>query len=169
MIYLMIISLLPVLVEQVGFQHCVYRGDVVEDDGAVPGQHLELLLQHDVLEVEQCQLHLSHVDVQVTEGVLVEGGVRAPGGALVPRRPRRGGGGGPRGRPASSAPAAATGRTHVGELLQEVLLERARTTRKFTAARLPARPLLDFCNQTPLNLDFALLKISVPLNLENEG
>lgn len=125
----------------------MYRGDVVEDDGAVPGQHLELLLQHDVLEVEQCQLHLSHVDVQVTEGILVEGGVRAPGGAFVPRRPRRGGRGGPRGRPASSAPAAATGRTHVGELLQEVLLERARTTRKFTAARLPAGPLLDFCDQ----------------------
>lgn len=140
----------------------MYRGDVVEDDGAVSGQHLELLLQHDVLEVEQCQLHLSHVDVQVTEGVLVEGGVRAPGGAFVPRRPRRGGRGGPRGRPASSAPAAATGRTHVGELLQEVLLERARTTRKFTAARLPAGPLLDFCNQVnTIGLDFALLKILI--------
>lgn len=136
----------------------MYRGDVVEDYGAVSGQHLELLLQHDILEVEQCQLHLSHVDVQVTEGVLVEGGVRrAPGGAFVPRRPRRGGGGGPCGRPAPSAPAAATRGTHVGELLQEVLLERARTTRKFTAARLPARPLLDFCNPINSQVRFSTL------------
>lgn len=126
----------------------MYRGDGVEDNGAVPRQHLELLLRHDVPEVEQCQLHLSHVDVQVSQRILVEGGrgVGAAGRAFVARGARRGGRSGPCSRPTASAPAAATRRTHLGELLQEVLLEGACTTRKFTAARLPAGPLLDFCN-----------------------
>lgn len=115
----------------------MYRGDGVEDDGAVPRQHLELLLGHDVPEVEQRQLHLPHVDVQVSDGVLVDGGrgLGAPRRVLVPRRPRRGGRGRPRGRPAATAAASAAAAaaaawgTHLGELLQEVLLEGARTTR----------------------------------------
>lgn len=108
----------------------MYGGDGVEYDGAVTRQHLELLLRHDVPEVEQCQLHLSHVDVQVTEGILVEGGrVGATGRAFVPRCTRRGGRGSPCSCPATATATAATGRTHVGELLQEVLLEGARTTR----------------------------------------
>lgn len=52
----------------------MYRGDGVENDGAVAWQHLELLLRHDVPEMEQCQLHLSHVYVQVTKRIFVEGG-----------------------------------------------------------------------------------------------
>lgn len=55
----------PVIVEQIGFQRVVYRGDGIEDDRAVPGQHLEFLLGHDIPEVEQCQLHLPHVNVQI--------------------------------------------------------------------------------------------------------
>ena len=109
----------------------MYSGDSIEDDGAVAGQHLELLLRHDVSEVEQCQLHLSHVDVQVAEGILVEGcrGIGAAGRAFVAWCPRRGGRGGPCGRSTASASASAARRAHMRELLQEVLLEGARTTR----------------------------------------
>lgn len=56
----------PVLVEQIGLQRVVYRGDGIKDNRAVSGQHLELLLGHDIPKVEQRQLDLPHVDVQIT-------------------------------------------------------------------------------------------------------
>jgi len=55
----------PVIIEQIRFQRVVYRSNGIEDDRAVPGQHLEFLLGYDIPEVEQCQLHLPYVDVQI--------------------------------------------------------------------------------------------------------